>query len=168
MPPKYKDHLTIKTTSVTAQRWSLYQGSTVLEKNLWGAGSWTPHMGLYQSKTNSAQDHRLTSVPFFAKIWSFWNKKFYSQGSIDDIESHLLSLEEVNRISDWPDFNTPLHILTKWQLLVHILPSTSQLIRSLSHPKSIIWTHMGPLEKLLLDIPVIRTRIVNNPENIGC
>ncbi len=30
MPPQYKDHLTIKTTLVAAQRWSLYQGSIVL------------------------------------------------------------------------------------------------------------------------------------------
>ncbi len=30
LPPQYKDHLTIKTTLVAAQRWSLYQGSTVL------------------------------------------------------------------------------------------------------------------------------------------
>ena len=30
LPPQYKDHLNIKTTSVAAQRWSLHQGSTVL------------------------------------------------------------------------------------------------------------------------------------------
>ncbi len=29
LPPQYKDHFTIKTTLVTAQRWSLYQGLTV-------------------------------------------------------------------------------------------------------------------------------------------
>ncbi len=29
-PPQYKDHLTIKTTLAAAQRWCLYQGSTVV------------------------------------------------------------------------------------------------------------------------------------------
>ncbi len=102
-PPWYKDHLAIKTTFALSQRWSLYQGSTVV----WFNQNPNPAQNPSNPKSDShiTDTHRVNNQSNFQSNW--FDYRILPIKGASPNKGRPYSLEQVNTVEtdhNWHSF----------------------------------------------------------------